>query len=335
MDNFNRINGNNDSRSERAEKVAGLIDRIDAYEYAQSMLEGKIEKPSFEEFENFLIRINGIARDIPIKERALDGKDVKLSGFIGDALVPRHEDKEGLLKYAYDNSGRIDRDDVKYLIPAVINAVHFFADGNGRTSRVVYKLLEKHDSNEDFERELKAALEKYGRFDCPDINPSLIDTDIKKIILKRKGWDFKDNKYPPTGLGRIQRGIASGEISRLDTAHPSFEMAIKCFDIYKADAFYVLTAIHAVLGDEKIAELMGRYGNNGIERISPLKMMDGVTSDEWQRIMDSYYDLKKEHVKVLIDSFIDPDSFRSYHCKDENLKDYFIQRIKTNHENNA
>jgi hypothetical protein len=317
------------SRPERADKIYKFLDRINAYEYIQDVMGGQEEKPSFEDFKNFLIRINGIARDISIKQRSFDGNEVQLTGFVDTVLVPKHEDKETLLKYVYDNLEKVKKGEEKYLIPVVINALHFFNDGNGRTSRVMYQLLEKHDSKEKFEREMKLALGEDGRWDCPDVSPGLIWADVEKIILEKYGWNFGEKDYPPVSLGGITAGIAAVEFNKIDKNHPSYDLAKKCFDISKDDIFYILTAIHGVLGEEVINLLTDKLE---VKRISPIKLVDKLTQEQWQNILDSYYKLKEEHVKIIIDSFLAPDKFKSYHNKDTNLKDYFIEQVKKNHE---
>jgi hypothetical protein len=326
-----KMNPEKISRDNQADKIIQFLDRIDAYEYFQNILKGEKQKPSFEDFESFLIRLNGIAREIPIKKRSFDGQNVQVGGLIGKVLMPRHEDKADLLKYAYDNIENIDEDEVKYLIPAVINAVHLFRDGNGRTSRVIYQSLEKHASKEEFERDMKLCLGENGRFDSPDISPDLIFPDLEKIVLEKHGWVLKDDEYPAgPGALAVGKGISAPEIRKLDKNHELYDIAKKCFDIYSHDILYMLSAIHIVLGDERIEKFFtDKYT---FSKISPLKMMDDVTSDEWQKILNSYYELKKEHVKTIIDSFITPDQYKPLQQEGMNLKDYFIQEIQISYE---
>ena len=93
----------------------------------------------------------------------------------------------------------------------------------------------------------------------------------------------------------------------------------------------MLTAINSVLGDSKIADLFtDKYK---VKRISPLKMLEQLSPVQWQGILDFYYQLKKEHVKIIIDSFKKPDDFKGS-PDGKNLKDYFIERIKDNYEKN-
>lgn len=322
------------SRFERAKKVYEFLDRINAYEYTQDIMKSKKEKPPFENFKNLLVRINGIAREIPIEQRSFDGENVRLTSSVDTVFVPKHEDKEFLLKYAYDNLEKIKEGEEKYLISVVINAVHFFNDGNGRTSRIMYQLMEKHNSKEEFKSKIKLALGKDGRWDCPDVSPGIILQDIETIILEKYESKFRNEEYPNVSLSSVNVGLATVEIKELDENHPSYVFAKKCLDIARNDSRYIMIAMFSVLGGEKIISMFtDKYG---VKIISPIKMIKYLDSDQWQKILDFYYQLKKEHVKIIIDSFIESNKFKSlYHNKETNLKDYFIEEVERDYlENN-
>jgi hypothetical protein len=326
-----KMNPEKISRDNQADKIVRFLDRIDAYEYFQNILKGEEQKPSFEDFENFLVRLNGIARNIPVKERSADGDGVRLSGIFDTVLMPGHKDKIEILKYAYDNLEKVDKDDLKYLVPAIINAVHLFSDGNGRTSRIIYQLLKRYSSKTNFEHNMKIGLGNYGRYNLPDINPGPIFSEVQEIVLKKKGWQFNEDKRP-IGPGSLStgKGISGPDIAKLDKNHESYNIAKKCLDIYSIDGLYVLSAIHSVLGDEKIESFFtDKYT---VCKISPLQMIDQLKKDEWQKIIDSYFQLKKEHIETIVDLFIAPDNFETR--EGTNLKDLFIERIHKNYERN-
>ena len=172
-------------REKQADKIIDFLNKIHAFEYTQKLLHDPELKNelSFENFKEFLIRINGIARDIPISGRSTDGNTVYLSGF-DEALVPMHEQKEEILEDAFDSLDKIQPGDEAYMLPAVINAVHLFADGNGRTSRIMHTLLQSKNE-EEFERNLRLAVGYEGRYNTSDINPGLVRVDIETY----ETWD--------------------------------------------------------------------------------------------------------------------------------------------------
>lgn len=177
------------SRKEMRERLIRFFDKTDMFEKFQDLLrsESLEDKIAFDEFKNFLIRINGILRDINIKDREFDGKDIILHGFNEDYEVPDDKDKESLLLKTYEAIFNIkDKNDLQYLIPVAINAIHLFADGNGRTSRVMHLLLKNLCTKEEFYFELDKALGINGRFDSVDINPLIVYEDIEYINALKK-----------------------------------------------------------------------------------------------------------------------------------------------------
>lgn len=313
-------------RIRQAERVVKFLERIGALEYAKSILsnEQNEETPTFDEFKEFLKRINGIARDIPIYERKFDGEKVYIDYPLGDEGMPRHEDKEDILAYAYEARTHIDTEDIKYMLPAVINAVHLFRDGNGRMSRILHLLLKENSSGED----IKLALGKSGRWDSFDINPGIISFEIECIVLGKHGWIFKNNK--PKRLGVIETGASHYEADHLDQSHPSYKEAEKLFCLYGKDSQYVLTAIHMLLDDEGVQNISSNY--SGRNRISPQKMLDALKPEQWQKIIDNFYQLKKEHAETLVDIFVEPDKFIYDEKSGETLKDMFEREILQEHE---
>lgn len=317
-----------ESRTEQAEKVVRFLDRINAFEYVKKILKDEegVERPDFEQFKDFLTRINGIARDIPIRERRIDGDGVQLSGFVEDVVVPRHEDRENLLQYACEQSRLIDKDNLKYLLPAAINAVHLFADGNGRTSRAIHLLLRDYSSKEEFEGELKKALGEDGRFDSFDINPGLIGHNLQQEVLKNHGWIYNE-EYPHGALGPIKAGIASVEVRVLEKEHPSYEAARELFKLAADNGRQVLTAIYMEIGDE-VSNLMSEYGDEKTLLLSPKKTLQSLSPEQWQKITDNFYQLKKEQVETLVNIFTYPEEYPSSDNGGETLRDVFIREIQ-------
>jgi len=311
-----------DLRVQQSEKIVDFLSRIGAYEYIQKLKSGIgndfLEKPSFEEFRDFLIRINGILRDIPINKRDTDGKTVYMSGF-DEALMPKHDDKEGILREAYDSLDKIKLGDESYLLPAVVNAVHMFADGNGRTSRVLHTLLESK-SKEEFTENLKLAVGEYGRHNVENINPGIVGTDIEKIVLMKHGIKFEEGEafVPifPEGFSLL--------FSSVDVV--TTVKAKQFMDFRRIDQAYCFIAAYEFLKEKGLLDNVLLEIPSG-KTLSPLKMEQLLTETDWGEIIERYYNLKKEHVEILIDSFIDPDSYKSLDGE-TNIRDSFIDEIK-------
>lgn len=315
-------------RKKQAEKIVAFISKIGAYEYFQKLLSNpeEIQSVNFDEFMGFIIRINGIARDIPISERNTDGRGVYLSGF-DEAQVPNHNDKEKILKEVFDVIDKVKREELPFLIPAAVNAVHLFADGNGRTSRVLHLLLTKFDNPEDFLKGLESAVGIDGRYETKNINPGIVRVDIEKIILIRHGFQFENNRdWSPI----LPEGFA--DLFDADK-NVNSKNAQRFKGLIRADHSECFISARDFLQDrgilpENVIERKGRG-----QKLSLEKMDKNLTDDDWEEIFTRYYALKKEHVEVLIESFVNPDLYKNLDGT-MNLKDYFIKEIQSTFDKN-
>jgi len=314
-------------RAEQAQKVIKFLKRIHAYDRAKEITGGKEKTPDFKEFKDFLVRLNGIVRKLPTSKRSADGETIYIKGDLGDEVVPKHSDKEELLEYAYKAIPDVEKEDIKYLLPAMVNAVHFFADGNGRTSRILHQLLTEYPSEEAFFDETEKALGKSGRDDTLDINPALINTELQLKVLENHGWVFKE---PFDGqIGKIGYGFAGAQNGEISEDAP--KKAKEFLWLQEKDQYYSITAIYMLFGDEGAKKLfIEKYkGANPQDLVSPLKMVELLTEKEWQKLIDNFYQLKKEEVKMLVDMFKKPEDYPvQMEGKEITVKDAFIKSIE-------
>lgn len=108
--------------------------------------ENWIQTMSYDEFSLYLTRLNGMMRELPKNKRAIDGKNVEIvSGIAQDSisyLPPHSEDKERLMEDAFNSFKKIkNNNDRALLLYYVLQAIHPYVDGNGRTGRLLYTLL--------------------------------------------------------------------------------------------------------------------------------------------------------------------------------------------------
>lgn len=315
-------------REKQSEKIVGFLSRAGIYEYAEKLKQNNkdIEKPTFDTFKDILIRVNGILRDIPPTKRGFDGENVRLVGHVGDELMPKHEDKEGILKEAYEAINKLPNEgDETYLLPAVINAIHLFADGNGRTSRVLHTLLASN-SQEEFNKQLPLAVSERGRYDTTNISPGIVGAEIEKIVLVKHGIQFEDDgQYSPVFPDSF--GLLFATIEKVSTAK-----AKEFFALQNSDTEYCFVAAYGYLKEKKLLEENTiQLGKN--TSFSPSKMEKNLSEADWDAIIQKYYGLKKEHVETLIDAFVEPDVYKNLDGS-MNLRSYFIQKIQKESERN-
>lgn len=308
-------------REQQADKIVNFLTRIAAYEYVQKLLSNPESRNelSFEKFRDFLVRINGIARDIPTNERKIDEKEIIISGGPDTFLMPKFEDKEILLKEAFDSINKINPGDEAYLLPAVVNAVHLFPDGNGRTSRILHTLL-KSKSDEEFIENLKLAVGYEGRFETADVSPGIVYMEIEKIIMIKYGIKFEDSKnfspIMPDGFAGL---FAQDEIVKTQKAQ-------RFMYLCHIDMPYCFISASKYLKEKNFFEKVLDKKSYGLI-ISPNKMEQELSETDWDEIINRYYQLKKEHVEVLIYSFVKPEAYKNLDGS-MNLKDFFIKKIQ-------
>ena len=320
-------------RAAQVERIVGFLDRIDAFEFFESLRTNPDSAKDIEysQFEDFVIRINGIARDIPIVDRHADGRDVHLSGF-GSVSVPEHEDKVPLLKEAFEEVPHLrHKEDVAYMLPLIINAVHLFMDGNGRSSRIMHLLLRPDITRDIFIEELKKAVGINGRFDVYNISTEHILDDVEKIALMRRGLLFEnENKeYDPIFPHELD-GWASVEFPQSQEGR-RFKKLI-------ADDYVPCFVVAYNYLEEKglLDQVIVKYGDQESgERIllSLIKMDEFFTPEDWEILVNSLYEIKKERVEIMIDSFVEPEKYMSLDGT-KTIRDKLIEKIEKEYIDN-
>lgn len=315
-----------ESREKQAEKVITFLRRIGAFDFFQRLREDKemANDISFEDYRDFLVRINGITRNIPTSKRKLDGDGVMLEGFIDEVAVPRQEDKEELLKQSFTSRTHLQStEDIAYMFPAVLTAVHPFMDGNGRTSRILHSLLIHHPSEEDFEENLRKALGEDGRFDTPDINPSYVNRDVTEIIWSKNG---------------LNEGELPANLTRLRTGEKvTSKNAVEFSKKFDADNRYCFLAMYKYLTSKELLDdvTKGKMDfpdfrlQEDYKAISLVKMEDIFSEDDWNNLLDEYFRIKKLSIEILIDIFVHPNDYK-IPDSDTTLRDKFISEVKKN-----
>ena len=61
-------------------------------------------------------------------------------------------------------------------------------------------------------------------------------------------------------------------------------------------------------------------------------MLEALSPEQWQRMLDNFYQLKKEQVETLVDIFTYPEKYPVSDDDQETLRDLFISKIKEHKE---
>lgn len=292
----NHINKPNEdsfqNRKEKALDVINFLKRIDVENIVEDPLKKKelVESFSFEDFQNFILRINGIYREVPISSREFNaGADAKYIVNLkreGEVIYcpPSNVDKIPLLREVLDSFKRMVEseryEDAALMLGSLINAIHPFPQGNGRTSRTVATIFASSKDN----------------FCSPQCNPESIQSFIESYIRNSHKLtpvyitDSSDDAFP------FPEGASIQDKSDIVNATQSDrENFISACQIFLQDNKF----------DEQVMSLKDNTMNLGVflERYK----------NQMSEVLKIYRNLKKEYVHVLIDVFEFPEK---YYIKD-------------------
>lgn len=265
----------------------------------------------------------------------MDGDEVVLKGFIDGHIPPQHENKPELLAKVLFASKAMNKDkkdlrDIALLISSSINAIHAYADGNGRTSRSIY-LLFAENFNEETKRKIQEALFEDGR-EKIDINPEFISFELEKLLLKEI---FKEC---PSLERKIYRLFYSYFTAPKDFKFNQ-EISEKDKRIFlKAlhdDDLFIVSVNKFVLNNPDIEKkkYLNRFKNRTTILIDILAK--DLNSEKMNQLLEIYKNLKIKQVEKLIDCIANPDK-EEYRIEQGEqkitLKNYFENRIKEKQE---
>lgn len=269
--------------------------------------------------------MNGILRGKDKTDWSMDGKAVNVEGVLlpSEYTPPRGEDKLDLFEKLLKNSkemtqGQRSNEDLALLVASTINAVHAFADANGRTSRLAYILL-KDGFNEQIKELLRKALSEDGR-EIVDPNPSFVRHELEQILLYKP---LSESKTKPMSL----LGIFFDKTS---TAY-EFKEAIPdklrelFFQISRDDSDYfriaILEHVYRTGNPTQYVETFPKepdnleqsdMGDGGfLKRERTVVVLSKLTPEldvvAIESIISRYWKLKKEYVELMMDSIANPD----------------------------
>ncbi len=152
-----------------------------------------IEELDYEKFKKFLILVNGVLREIPKSDRKISE-----NMSVGLYMAPSLTVQEKVLKNTFEAIKTMSSNQLRaQLLYYVINDLHLFSDGNGRTARLFYNMLNEdsftiynhiedikwHDqksmSNIDFTKEK-------GIDSITEVNKKAIVTLKKDLLINNK-----------------------------------------------------------------------------------------------------------------------------------------------------
>lgn len=246
-----------------------------------------------ESFGNVLLQVNSTARGVSPEEHDFDGHNVQ-AGTIDGSIPPDQEDKITLLSELVDATKQhITRQTEKgedpqtivgelaVAIPTVVNKLHLFADGNGRTSRMLRMVL--RDGDQITPEKLDALVNKKG-IERYDATPGL---PIENSVLQ----------YMRSVNGASEIAVKDDVVDGDTFADEVHEDILRKFPEINPS---VIKAYSDSANFSETVRLLGK--DSGAETVSLSELFSKVTEnpDELARFTAVYRGVRKQRVELLI-----------------------------------
>jgi len=326
-------------QSEKMVKLLSLAKNIPAFKgkNVEEVFSNEDNKRNFIENLNeadFIDLVKGI--NALLRGKGIDSPEMEWtfmttkSGFMGTMeTFSSAKDKPELYALLHNNMQSMNRngesmEDIALLCGASINAIHGFGDGNGRTSRFVYSML-NDNLNDNLKKSLRELLTEDGR-NFIDINPVWIGDRLDKLIEKEVGIEREgENK---TFLQTVE--YKDADIFKRKTSEQDFK---ELRTVLKNEDTYLLYAIYDCLKND-----INEYVPQNIPyAIVADWLFEDLSAEEIKKIITRYWELKKRKVEILIDCIAHSKKEEYQTCDNGikiSLKDYLKEKIKNESEEN-
>ena len=325
------------------DKVFNFLDRTKFLELRRSdeQFEAWFQNLSYEKFSSYLTQINGMLRDTPIKKRSVDGRTVEISRGSGWGpadivyLPPAAEQKGTLMQETFEAMKRVrDNGDRALLAYYALQAIHPYADGNGRTGRLFHELMAEGSKDLDKEKLLdlvnhdEAGTDGVGKgraafakkLHAPETAYYLINRELVKDVF---GEDFL-KKYGRiyysgyTGAGSVpdhlkisqeEKVLAGKIIGEGGAANFGFQdiVILKLLQENGKLGECALPASDARTKKEVVPEDVGKE----IFGIDDEKFLASLTEADVKRLIEIHKEIKAKFIRELIDIFEHPEAHRT------------------------
>lgn len=328
-----------DERLDTGKDIYNFLNRTGYLDIRKSdeRFEDWLQNISYEDFLDYITRLNGILRETPIRQRSIDGSDVEVSySMLADEgvsyLPPIVEHKGTLLFDAFDAIKSIsDNEDRALLAYYCLQAIHPYSDGNGRTGRLLYELISS-SGQELTEDKLSQLLDHdtsgqagtgNGRnaFAQKVLEPERAYYYVNREVAKEvfgEGFlqDYGNIFYSgPVGVGNVSEKLNLSQEERMLTEKIIGEAFVKNFS-FRGLVILKLLQENGKLSDyqfnvkrrtmegEVVPEDVGKV----ILGIDGEKFEAELTENDSRQMIEIHKDIKSIFVRSMIDIFKNPNA---------------------------
>lgn len=343
-----------DKKLETGERVFNFLNKTGFLDVRKSdeKFEEWIQKLSYEDYSEYLTRLNGILREIPIKERSVDGSVVELGfGVVGDEisyLPPANEEKDTLMRETFDALQHISDNEGRALLAYYsLQAIHPYSDGNGRTGRLLHEIISK-DGKELTKENLSELLDHNKKGHSG--NGKGRSVFEKKVLEANKAYYyinreiakdiFEDDFFKEYGSIYYSGNVGLGTIPEninLSSQEKRFAEKIISEGHVKNFPFRGLVILKLLLENGKLSNYQFNIERTTVENevipedvgkkllgIDDEKFEPELTKEDVERIIEIHKDIKNRFIKTLIDIFENPDK---HLFKNENGENTPIKQV--------
>ena len=282
---------------------------------------------------NILSHMNVILRGGKLHER---GRTDDVT--VGEHVAPTEDVQMEVLKEATEALGEIE--DTKYRAAMsyfIINGLHLFPDGNGRTSRAVYEVLENPEFNLSSEESLKHHGEKdaygHGKFEREKGITSAevaLGTALRGVTrdmlhsgeVSEKFGECQTNLQIIYGAklnvhltDEAKEELSDEEKGAVDTAFMDGDIALLAlvkmltekgtYDEIAEASTYEHADGEKIVGIEVTEESLDRPGKNELAQ----KTFAGWRAEDYRRLLETVKYIQKKQYEKLISFFTSPDKY--------------------------
>lgn len=215
-------------------KTVKIMERLDATENFRTPEQSKafLDSLDYDGFKKYIGFVNGIERGIPTSGRGKVSdsyvqSESELFGTKVEYRPPHNSFRDRLLKMAFEKSKNVESPEMAGLTLGLsMNAIHYFADGNGRTSRMVYALLSKgYDGSPEDQAYYSSLLENIKGREIVNLNPAASGID-KKIRSEMFAKIQKESGYAEAFGDKMPTYVFDGFPNAFAGEHTPEELAV-------------------------------------------------------------------------------------------------------------
>lgn len=272
------------------ETAIGLVQEMG--ELPQQRLDWLMQQTG-ESFGNVLLRVNSTARGLSPEDHNFDGEGVQ-AGTIGGSIPPDQVDKMTLLSELVATAQQhiatqTDKgedaqtiiSELAVAIPTVVNKLHLFADGNGRTSRMLRMVM--RDGDQITPEKIEALVHKNG-YEKYDTTPgSPLETSVLRRMRKVNGASEVAVTDDVVDEDTFEDEVHEDILRKFPDISPS-----------------VVRAYSDTANFNETVRLMGK--DKGADKVSLAELFGQIADnpEELARFTATYRGVRKQRVEVLI-----------------------------------